>query len=112
MPEFEINEYVWDRVRKGPAIVVGNDERVEGFPYTVAEIITTPFGTQNLGRIAYRTEIELCYYAKVVMPEDELILHLRLLERATIFEEENYLAAASFARMKEQAEKRGIAWSR
>jgi len=96
MPEFEINEYVWDRVRRGPAVVVGNDERVEGFPYTVA----------------YRTEIELCYYAKVVMPEDELILHLRLLERAGISKEETYLAAASYARMKEQAEKRGIAWSR
>ena len=111
MPEFSINEYVWDKVREAPAVVIGDEERAEGHPYMVAEIVSNPFGNQTLGRIAHRTEADLCYYAKVVMPEDEVKLLLTLLGVIVPLGSLGPEAAASFERIKEQADKRGIAWS-
>lgn len=72
MTQFSINEYVWDRLRDGPGIVVGISEILE-LPYSVAEI--TPDG-KKLGRVGYRKDEGLCRYVKLIVPEDEAQLIL------------------------------------
>lgn len=64
--DFQINEYVWDRVREGSAIVIGFSE--ETGRYTVAEIVLP---ARKLGRVALRRAEELCRYVKLIVPEDE-----------------------------------------
>lgn len=76
MTQFQINEYVWDRLRDGPGIVVGINEELE-LPYSVAEI--TPDG-KKLGRVGYRKDEKLCRYVKLIVPEDEAIRALDLLD--------------------------------
>lgn len=95
MSKFAVNEYVWDRVREGPAVIVQMPK--EGEPYTVAEIIEYP--TNHLGRLAHRGEADLCRYVKVLLPEDEAQDAARLLENPTA----HRVAAAM--------EKRGIEWN-
>lgn len=68
MPKFALNEYVWDRTREGPGMVVGYDERLE-LPYTVAEINDQ----RKLGRIGFRSDATLCRYVRVLLPEDEAV---------------------------------------
>jgi hypothetical protein len=64
--DFQINEYVWDRVREGSAIVIGFSE--ETGRYTVAEIVLP---ARKLGRVALRQAEELCRYVRLIVPEDE-----------------------------------------
>jgi hypothetical protein len=65
--DFQINEYVWDRVREGSAIVIGFSE--ETGRYTVAEIVLP---ARKLGRVALRQTEELCRYVRLIVPEDEV----------------------------------------
>jgi len=64
--DFQINEYVWDRVREGSAIVIGFSE--ETGRYTVAEIVLP---ARKLGRVALRQAEEICRYVRLIIPEDE-----------------------------------------
>jgi len=68
MPKFDINEYVWDRTREGPGVVVGYDPRLS-LPYTVAEINEQ----RKLGRVGYRSDETLCRYVRLIVPEDEAV---------------------------------------
>lgn len=70
---FGLREYVWDRVWKSPAIVVGVDETT-GF-HTVTEIVLP---AQKFGRVARRSEYDLCRYVKLIVPEDEAEVAERL----------------------------------
>lgn len=63
---FDINEYVWDLVWDGPAIVVGCDDK--GKVYTIAEITR---GSKSLGRVAERGLSSLSRYINVAIPELE-----------------------------------------
>lgn len=93
MPKFAINEYVWDRTREGPGIVVGYDERL-ALPYTVAEITEQ----RRLSRIGYRSDDSICRYVRLILPEDEVQRLLRLSG-----DEES-----QSPRLREGLEKRGI----
>lgn len=66
-PDFQINEYVWDRVREGSAIVIGFSE--ETGRYRVAEIVLP---ARKLGRVALRQADEICRYVRLIVPEDEV----------------------------------------
>jgi hypothetical protein len=64
--KYRVHEYVWDRVRQGPAIVVGvlgGTNRL-----TVAEIVLPD---RKLGRVAHRRPSELSRYVHMLVPEDE-----------------------------------------
>ena len=63
---YEVNEYVWDRVREGPGIVIGLLEETDRF--TVAEIVLP---ARKLGRVAHRRRDEICRYVHLLLPEDE-----------------------------------------
>lgn len=105
-PAFQINEYVWDKVRKGPGVVVGIDAATNS--YTVAEIVENA-GVNRLGRIASRWQWDLGMYVKVVMPEEEAQLLLGLVHSAMgktpILEP---TVADSFDRLTLSIQKRGI----
>lgn len=74
--KFEFNEYVWDRVWDGPAIVVCVDDRDpdDPKPYVVGEITRAD---KSLHRMACRTEEELCRYVSIKIPEDEALILVR-----------------------------------
>lgn len=63
---FSLNEYVWDLVWKGPAIVVGSLE--EAGRLAVAEIVLP---ARQLGRVAHRRPSEICRYVRLIVPEEE-----------------------------------------
>lgn len=64
--EYRVNEYVWDRPRRGPAVVVAIDLTAPPPIYTVAEIILS---SRQLGRVASRREDELERYVNLSIPE-------------------------------------------
>lgn len=65
---FSTNEYVWDHVWKGPAIVVGSLE--EAGRLAVAEIVLP---ARRLGRVAHRRSDQISRYVRLLVPEDEAI---------------------------------------
>lgn len=72
--KFQINEYVWDRTREGPGVIVGYTEGLP-LPYSVAEITKN---NNRLGRVGYRADRGLCRYVKLIVPEDEALRALDL----------------------------------
>jgi hypothetical protein len=96
MPKFDINEYVWDRTRDGPGVVVGYDPLLP-LPYTVAEINEQ----RKLGRVGYRSDEALCRYVRLIVPEDEAQF---LLAWAT----NNPIGERANPRIRDALEKRGI----
>lgn len=102
---YEDREYLWDRVRGGPCVVVGT--KPDKALYVVAEIVGSP---PKLGRVASRTEGELCRYVKAIIPEDEAFEAQVLLEQ-----EEDLLPLHESAlgraavRIKKARELRGVA---
>lgn len=100
--KFEFNEYVWDRVWGGPAIVVSINERPGvSRPYVVGEITRA---NKSLGRTAARSEGGLCRYVSVKIPEDEALLLIRGFEADE--EEETWHRGQD--RIREGLELRGI----
>lgn len=66
MEKFGVNEYVWDCLRQGPAVVIGVDWTTGSVRYTVAEIILS---SKSLGRVASRKEDELERYVNLAISE-------------------------------------------
>lgn len=101
---YQEREYLWDRVRGGPCIVVGikSDKAL----YVVAEIVGSP---PKLGRVASRTEGELCRYVKAIIPEDEAFEAETILREATDWDYNGPLAKQAAGRIQEAREKRGVA---
>lgn len=64
--QYEVNEYVWDCPRRGPAIIVAIDLTTPTPIYTVAEIILS---SRRLGRVARRREEELERYVNLSISE-------------------------------------------
>lgn len=62
---YEVNEYVWDRPRRAPGVVIGVGVGADR-PYTVAEIVLP---RKHLGRVAHRREDELERYVNLAVPE-------------------------------------------
>lgn len=102
---FGLREYVWDRVWDGPAIVVSVDETT-GI-HTVTEIVLP---AQKFGRVAHRSEDDLCRYVKLVIPEDEAEVAETLTGTAAdILPEAVEPLADKFAkRVRKAREQRGI----
>jgi hypothetical protein len=103
MTKLLINEYVWDRIRERPGIVIGINEELE-LPYSVAEIIDA----KKLGRVGYRKEEFLCRYVKLIVPEDEAKEALTLLEDAEDWEYEKDLTGKLASRIRDALVKRGV----
>lgn len=102
---FEHREYVWDRIWEGPAMVIGVDDVPD--TYTVVEIVLP---AQKYGRVARRSEKQLCRYVKLIVPEDEAEVAETLTGTAAdILPGSAQPLADSFAkRVRKAREKRGI----
>lgn len=99
--KFSDREYLWDRVRQGPCIVIGVHS--ETCRYTVAEIVGSP---PKLGRVASRDEEQLCRYVKAIIPEDEAREAQKSLELNSMHEHSPVERAAR--RIEEARIKRGV----
>lgn len=99
---FEVNEYVWDCPRRGPAIVVGIDWTTGTPRYTVAEIILS---SRRLGRVASRREDELERYVNLAVSEKGAQRLHSLLGREHRFDEVDIEA---FDILKSAMQRRGI----
>lgn len=99
---FEPREYVWDRVWESPAVVVSEPQ---GSPasYTVAEIDQW----RRLGRVAQRTENQLCRYVRVILPEDEADAIVKTYGKRTTSEKVS-LRQSGIYRIVTQLVRRGV----
>lgn len=97
--DFAINEFVWDRVWRGPAVVVGT----QGDKLIVAEIIGE---TRGLGRVAHRDPDQLCRYVKLIVPEDEAAAVQAIDQSDAAWDSD--LVSSFFARLKEARNRRGL----